>query len=179
MMPLSTRMPQPPNLMPEVRELLVKLLDDAEAALGEDQESARASLDQALRLLIQTSANAGPEPSLHGGLVGWQIKRVIAFVEAHLDATIHVKEMADEARLSLSHFSHAFKHTFGEPPLAYVTRQRLARACDMMLASDASLSRIAQDCGFCDQSHFTRHFRRRLGMTPQIWRRLHANDPVG
>lgn len=178
MMPLSTRVPHPPSLLPEVQERLVQLLDDAEAALAGDQESARASLAQALHLLNEASTNAGPEPSPHGGLAGWQIKRVVAFVEAHLDTTIRVKEMAAEARLSLSHFSHAFKLTFGEPPLAYVTRRRLARACDMMLAGNIPLSRIAHECGFYDQSHFTRHFHRRLGMTPQIWRRLHATGPA-
>lgn len=179
MMPLSTMVTQKPCLLPEVRDQLVQLLDDIEATLALDQESARASLAQALRLLTQATANSEPMPGLHGGLMGWQIKRVVAFVDSHLDATIHVKEMAFEARLSLSHFSHAFKLTFGEPPLAYVTRRRLARACDMMLASDAPLSRIAHDCGFYDQSHFTRHFHRRLGMTPQSWRRLYADEPVG
>ncbi|MGR2739263.1 helix-turn-helix transcriptional regulator [Billgrantia sp. Q4P2] len=175
---LSIRMPRPPSLVPEVRERLAKLLDDAEAALINDQEAARASLAQALNLLTQATANPLPEPSLHGGLVGWQIRRVAAFVDAHLDATIHVKEMAAETRLSLSHFSHAFKLTFGEPPLAYVTRRRLARACEMMLAGNAQLSRIAHECGFYDQPHFTRHFHRRLGMTPQSWRRLHSQGPV-
>ncbi|WP_162623044.1 helix-turn-helix domain-containing protein [Billgrantia lactosivorans] len=170
-------MPRPPGLVPEVRRRLAQLLDEAEAALPRDQEAARASLVQALRLLTQAATNPLPEPSVHGGLVGWQIRRVVAFVDANLDETIRVKEMAAEARLSLSHFSHAFKLTFGEPPLAYVTRRRLARACEMMLAGNAPLSRIAHDCGFYDQSHFTRHFHRRLGMTPQRWRRLHAEGP--
>ncbi|MGQ4879342.1 helix-turn-helix transcriptional regulator [Billgrantia sp. LNSP4103-1] len=179
MTPLSTMVPGTPCLLPEVRARLIQLLDEAEAALTLDQESARANLAQALRLLTQATVNPEPVAGLHGGLMGWQIKRVIAFVNSHLDATIHVKEMAFEARLSLSHFSHAFKLTFGEPPLAYVTRRRLARACDMMLASDAPLSRIAHECGFYDQSHFTRHFHRRLGMTPQSWRRFYADEPEG
>ncbi|QOR39981.1 helix-turn-helix transcriptional regulator [Billgrantia diversa] len=161
-----------------MRERLVELLDDADAALTRDQLSAHASLAQALLLLSQASLETQPESSLHGGLVNWQIKRVVTFVDAHLDASIHVKELAQEARLSLSHFSHAFKQSFGEPPLAYVTRRRLARACDMMLASDEPLSWIAHECGFYDQSHFTRHFHRRLGNTPQNWRRLHAQGPL-
>ena len=161
-----------------MREQLIRLLDETEAALAGDQEAARASLAQALKLLARARSEARPAPRPHGKLAGWQIKRVIAFVDAHLGSTIHVMHMAKEARLSLSHFSHAFKLTFGEPPLSYVTRQRLLKACDMMLATDAPLSHIAYECGFYDQSHFTRHFHRRLGMTPQSWRRLYADGPV-
>ncbi|MCE8017693.1 helix-turn-helix transcriptional regulator [Halomonas sp. MCCC 1A17488] len=177
MAPLPVSSPRVPSTIYEMRERVIQLLDEAAATLARDQEAARNSLAEARLLLAQAPLATAPEPALHGGLVGWQIRRVIAFVDTHLDATIHVKEMAAEARLSLSHFSHAFKLTFGEPPLAYVTRRRLARACEMMLAGNAPLSRIAHDCGFYDQSHFTRHFHRRLGMTPQRWRRLHAEGP--
>lgn len=117
-------------------------------------------------------------PASHGGLAGWQIRRLEAHIDAHLEDTIHVRDLAGVTRLSLDHFAHAFKQTFGEPPLAYVTRQRLIKACDMMLFSTEPLSSIAHECGFYDQSHFTRHFHRRLGMTPQDWRRLHTNDPA-
>ncbi len=178
MTPLPTGTPRVPSTIHEMRERLIQLLDEATATLGRDQEAARKSLAEAQLLLAQAPLAAAPEPALHGGLSGWQIKRVIAFVDTHLDATIHVKDMAAEARLSLSHFSHAFKLTFGEPPLAYVTRRRLALACEMMLAGNAPLAKIAHDCGFYDQSHFTRHFHRRLGMTPQRWRRLHAQGPA-
>lgn len=148
---------------------------------GRDNRRVQQALHAAV-VALSGRADATPPtreeaPASHGGLVGWQIRRVAAFVDTHLDATIHVKEMAAETRLSLSHFSHAFKLTFGEPPLAYVTRKRLARACEMMLTGNAQLSRIAHECGFYDQPHFTRHFHRRLGMTPQSWRRLHVPGP--
>ncbi|MCE8053329.1 helix-turn-helix transcriptional regulator [Halomonas daqingensis] len=175
MIPLTSRH-APPTALVELRDQLLKLLDAAEAALPMNQEAARASLVQAMNLLTQPSPEAGPKPCLHGGLVSWQVKRVMAFVEQHLGSTIRVTDMACQTRLSLSHFSHAFTHTFGEPPLAYVTRRRLMKACELMRNSDEPLSSIARDCGFYDQSHFTRHFHRRLGMTPQSWRRLHADD---
>lgn len=112
-----------------------------------------------------------------GGLADWQVRRLEAHIDAHLDETIHVRDLAAVTRLSLGHFAHTFKQSFGEPPLAHVTRRRLERACARMLAGDEPLSRIAQECGFCDQSHFTRHFHRALGMAPHHWRRFHAHDP--
>lgn len=120
----------------------------------------------------------GTSPRPHGGLAGWQIRRLVAYVDDHLSETIHVRDLAALTGLSLGHFAHAFKQSFGKPPLAHVTHRRLALACERMLASDASLAGIAQECGFCDQSHFSRHFHRTLGMTPQRWRRLHSPGPA-
>ena len=118
MIPLTSRH-APPTALVELRDQLLKLLDAAEAALPMNQEAARASLVQAMNLLTQPSPEAGPKPCLHGGLVSWQVKRVMAFVEQHLGSTIRVTDMACQTRLSLSHFSHAFTHTFGEPPLEF------------------------------------------------------------
>lgn len=177
MIPHTSRSATHAATLSDLRDQLIKLLDDAEAALPRSQEAVRTSLLEALNLLSQAPPEAWPQASLHGGLVGWQVKRVVIFVDTHLDSTIHVIDMAYQARLSLSHFSHAFRHTFGEPPLAYVTRRRLLKACEMMRSSAEPLSSIARECGFYDQSHFTRHFHRRLGMTPQSWRRLHAKAP--
>ncbi len=112
-----------------------------------------------------------------GGLAGWQVRRLNAYIDEHLSGPLHVQDLAAITRLSPGHFAHAFKQAFGEPPLVHVTRRRLARACEKMLAGDESLSCIAQECGFCDQSHFTRHFHRAMGMAPQRWRRLHASGP--
>jgi transcriptional regulator GlxA family with amidase domain len=53
----------------------------------------------------------------------------------------------------------------------YVRRLRLWRARDALDCDrDSSLSEIAADCGFADQSHFTRHFRRLFGTTPGAYR---------
>jgi AraC-like DNA-binding protein len=48
-----------------------------------------------------------------------------------------------------------------------------------MLSSGAPLSQIALDCGLCDQAHFTRVFRRIVGMNPSIWRREFGSGNTG
>ncbi|MBB3331563.1 AraC-like DNA-binding protein [Halomonas campaniensis] len=148
---------------------------------GGDHQRVQQALHAAVEVLSGLADSAPPvpvnTPAPPGRLADWQIRRLEAHIDAHLDETIHVRDLAAVTRLSLGHFAHAFKRTFGIPPLAHVTRRRLARACERMLAGDEPLSRIAQECGFCDQSHFTRHFHRSLGMAPQHWRRLHAPGP--
>jgi AraC family transcriptional regulator len=105
-----------------------------------------------------------------GGLAGWRARRVMAFVEANIGANIRVGDLAHMVLLSTSHFCRAFKQTFGESPLRYVMRQRMRRAQDIMLCSRDSLAKIALDCGMCDQAHFSRVFRRIVGVNPGAWR---------
>jgi AraC-like DNA-binding protein len=50
-------------------------------------------------------------------------------------------------------------------------------AVGQMLGSDAPLSEIAMNCGFADQAHFSRQFRRMMGSTPSNWRRGRASRP--
>jgi AraC-like DNA-binding protein len=112
-----------------------------------------------------------------GGLARWQSNRVRVFIQEHLTERIRVADLSALARSSPSYFSSAFKRTFGVSPHAYVMGRRIDLAAGRMLNSGAPLSEIAISCGFADQAHFSRQFRRATGRTPSAWRRersLHA-----
>jgi AraC-like DNA-binding protein len=117
-----------------------------------------------------------------GGLAPWRIRRLLAFVEEHLSQSIHVADLSGVVGLSVPHFARAFGLSFGEPPHLYVIQRRLDRARHLMLTSDMALSELAVACGFNDQAHFCRLFRRHTGRTRAAWRRewrdaIRANGP--
>jgi AraC family transcriptional regulator len=128
---------------------------------------------------------SSPSPALHpglsdlrpiqaiarGGLAPWQQKRISRFIAINLGASIPVTVLAAIAKLSNSHFSRAFRVTFGVSPHAMLCRLRIAEAMRLMLGTDWPLGQIASSCGFSDQSHFSRVFQRQLGTTPGRWRR--------
>ena len=111
-----------------------------------------------------------------GGLAPWQVLRVKTHVEAHLDSTLRTRDLAAMARLSTGHFCRAFKRSLGVAPIAYIAGRRVASAQKLMLATNEPLSQIALACGFYDQAHLTRLFRRHAGTTPHNWRRHHRTD---
>ena len=74
-------------------------------------------------------------------------------------------ELAREAGLSRYQFLRAFTAAFGLPPHAWAQQQRLAPA-ERRLARGEALAEAATACGFADQSHMTRAFRRFRGYTP-------------
>jgi AraC family transcriptional regulator len=162
------------------RETLAGLIEAASAAIDSDRDTARACIAKAAALLKTGSPrtrwrDTGPELQ-RGGLAPWQARRVASYVAEHLGARIRTTDLAAVAQLSASHFTRAFKETFGETPLGYVSRQRMRYAQDLMLSSGECLSQIALTCGHCDQSHFTRVFRRKVGMSPRAWRRQFASN---
>jgi transcriptional regulator GlxA family with amidase domain len=109
-----------------------------------------------------------------GGLAGWQIGRVQAFMERNLDQSIGVAELAAAARLSSSHFSRAFHVSFAETPYSYLQGLRVRRALTLLQHGALPLCQIATECGFSDQSHFNRVFKKLTGRSPGAWRRAHA-----
>ena len=125
------------------------------------------------RRLDVLETNPGREylPAVRGRLAKWQANRAINHVEAHVEARLKVSEIASVVHLSSSHFSRAFKRTFGMTVHAWVMRRRIEMAQGMMLNTPHKLSEIALRCGLSDQSHLTRWFRRVVGETPASWRR--------
>jgi AraC-like DNA-binding protein len=159
-------------------ETLAGLIAAASAALDTDRDTARACIAKAAALLQRGAARErwkDERPAQQrGGLAPWQAKRVEEHVASNLGGRIRTTDLAHVAQLSASHFTRAFKETFGETPIGYVARQRMRYAQDLMLRSGECLSQIALTCGHCDQSHFTRVFRRKVGMSPRAWRRQFA-----
>ena len=106
-----------------------------------------------------------------GGLAPWQARTVKTHVNTHLDGNLRIKELARLVQLSSFHFSRAFRVSFGHSPHAYVTRLRVEHAQGLILTTNLTLGQIALACGFADQAHFTKQFRRSCGESPGEWRR--------
>ena len=154
---------------------LIQLLETAKQDLERDREAAKALLAKASSILqLEIERRSGANDSGTGGLAGWQIARVRAFIDKNLHSTIHTEDLSAVARRSAAHFARSFKHSFGEPPHAYVMRRRFEKACHLMIASSESLSQIALSVGFSDQSHFCKRFKQALGQSPSNWRRERA-----
>lgn len=91
------------------------------------------------------------------------------YIEAHLDSTILLADLARVSGLSLFHFCRVFESAIGMPPAAYVRNRRVHRAKQLIRAG-SNLADAAINAGFADQAHLTRQFRAVMGVTPSQWR---------
>ncbi|MGV7212929.1 helix-turn-helix transcriptional regulator [Bradyrhizobium sp. UFLA05-112] len=106
-----------------------------------------------------------------GGLAPWQVRRAKELLDANIDGGITLHALARACELSNRHFTRAFRQSTGMAPHQWLQYRRMEKAKQLLKTSSASLSSVALDCGFADQSHFNRTFSRFVGVTPGTWRR--------
>ena len=105
-----------------------------------------------------------------GGLSSWRERCVKTYVEAHATTLLNVEEINSLVGLSKSYFNNSFKTTFGFTPWNYIDRQRVKIACRLLEDTNEPLAQIARACGYADQPHFTKRFRKVTGTTPFKYR---------
>jgi AraC-like DNA-binding protein len=105
------------------------------------------------------------------GLSRGSLKRLEEYVEANIDSALDIDELAAVVRMSPSHFARSFSRSAGLTPHRYVIQCRVAKARELLAATDLALTDIALNVGFSDQSHFSRRFQELVGVPPGAYRR--------
>ena len=103
-------------------------------------------------------------------LTPWRLRKIADHVEDHLDGEIRIADLAGLLNLSVGHLHRAFRATLGKTPLEFITERRVQRAMQMLARDTASVADIALRVGFQSPSHFTRTFRRTVGVNPGDYR---------
>jgi PAS domain S-box-containing protein len=103
----------------------------------------------------------------HSGLAA-----AIEAIRADAGRPWRVADLAALAGLSPKQLERLARRTLGLSPQRLVQRLRLEHAVHAIVTTDASLGEISAECGFYDQSSFTKQFRAVLGVTPGAYRRL-------
>lgn len=105
-----------------------------------------------------------------GGLGPIRLNRVIAYIDANLDADMGLRDLAAIADVSPGHFGDQFKVSTGQTPFRFILRRRIGRAKELLLNRDMPIVDVALNVGFANQSHFTVNFRKLTGTTPARFR---------
>ncbi|MCC8164655.1 MAG: AraC family transcriptional regulator [Planctomycetes bacterium] len=99
-----------------------------------------------------------------------QLQSAVAYMHDNLHLDISRDEVAAVAHLSPAHFSRVFKKEMLESFTDLLNRMRVDRAAELLANTPRSLAMIALDCGFKDQSYFTKVFRKYMRQTPRGYR---------
>ena len=114
--------------------------------------------------LITRHANEKPRPT-PSRKEHRAVKKVREYIIEHYDRNISLAELTRLANLSAYHLTRVFTKEIGMPPHAFQTQVRIAGA-KKLIRDGLPLSFVAARTGFADQSHFIRHFKRLLKITP-------------
>ena len=103
-----------------------------------------------------------------------RLSEVVAGIRASIASPFETAALSKMAGLSIRAFERRFRQLFQMAPQQYVRRLRVRLACHALVFSRRTLAVVAADHGFCDQSHFTREFRKETGMTPKEYHQRYA-----
>lgn len=155
---------------PLVETLMTRLWDNSAGGEAADVYLADGLLVSILsQLLIKAGTNLQGDPTI--ALPQWRLRRVKAYVDAHLGEDIDVVDLASAAGFSQRHFARSFLREMGETPHRWLMQQRLEKAKKLLADTDQPLCLIADSCGFASQSHLTTVLKQSSGMTPDRWRK--------
>lgn len=102
------------------------------------------------------------------------LHRVRELLTDNLSANLSLDQLCCEASLNRYQLIRQFRKHYGLPPHAYLIDQRIKKARALLKNSSARLDDVALELGFADQSHFSRHFKQRLAMTPGTYQSFWA-----
>lgn len=129
-------------------------------------------IEQALAtVLVQYEGVARHSHQVYkGGLAPYRMKRVNEFIQAHIEEEITLNELAQDVGLSPSHFCSLFRKTAGTTPHQFVLQCRIQHAKALLAKPNRSILDVALASGFRTHQHFSRIFRRQVGVTPSTYR---------
>jgi len=163
-----------PTVAMKSPEKAVALFDEIVSGLERDQTPARliASAGAAFKLLTQLTVDRllpSPEDPLH---------RAMSYLRERLDGAVRVADVARLVGVSPPHLAALFRKATGGGVLAHHTALRMARARQLLDATDATVAEIARDVGYDDPFYFSRHFRRHHGVSPTGFRARNLQFPA-
>lgn len=154
-------------------ERLLKALH-AEAKLGAPNGKLFAeSLATALAVyLARQYSAASPKIQIRrAGMPPPRLDRVLDYIGEKLGENLSLSALAEIAGMNLFYFARLFKQSTGTSPHQYVLEQRMQRAKQLLRNSPITIFEASVRTGFVDQAHFTKVFRRLVGVTPTEYRR--------
>ena len=124
---------------------------------------------EGLALELTAAAGRGPVRPRPGR---W-LQEAYELLQEHFRETPTAADIAAQVGVHPSHLARCFRAYYRESLGGCVRRLRLEWAAGELVRSDVSLALLANEAGFVDQSHFTRSFKSRFGMTPARYRAAH------
>ena len=165
------------------KELLSDFVNDFEELIAIDKEK---NEDDGVMFELKTvcllcklakiiSQNYATTNNRHDKTADSIILKTTQYMEENYISKITVDDLSKIVNMSTPNFFRYFKKVFNTSPMEYLTKIRISHATSMLTSTDKSISFISQECGFFDQSHFSRVFKQLTNMKPKEFRQKAQN----
>ncbi len=159
--------------IPWQRDFMEKVLAcwQETVAETEDHENyVRYQLSRAFRMLNSHLSGSSGHHSRQDQTAAQRMKQMLEFIESHYTEALTLEQIAAAASLSENACLRCFRQVLNTSPIQYIKQLRLEKAAQLLLSTNRKIGDIALECGFTDQSYFTRTFREEKGISPREFR---------
>lgn len=139
---------------------------------GDDHLAMEQVTNTILVSMLQNMGITKPTAPIKGGLAPKVTTLVCDYMQANFHRQIYLAELADLAQLSEYHFCRMFKQSQAQTPQAYLLAIRIEQVKLRIRTKRDSVADIALQCGFSNQSHMGRYFKKLVGISPRQYRNL-------
>lgn len=143
---------------------------------GENQLLMEQLTNTILVSMLQNQQISQLSTKVKGGLAPRIQVQVCDFIHANFHRQIFLSELAQLAQLSEYHFCRMFKENMAQTPQEYLTKVRVEQVKYLCQTTKSTLSQIALRCGFANQSHMGRYFKKLVGVSPSHYRKHLLNS---
>lgn len=145
---------------------LFREMEDTSAGAGDFAEGRLTALFLLLLEPIIADINHVAKP-----VADLRIQKAIEFIKENLDKELNADIICRKVFLSKHYFCHLVKKTLGVTTSQYITDSRIAKAKDLLAATDLTISQVGTACGFSNFAYFSRVFREKTKMSPMEFRK--------
>lgn len=155
------------EILQDIRQLWLSKSNSMENIVGQIKHGY-----SVLSLLEKFSKSVLPLSNIN--LNDMRLAKVFQYIQEHLKDDIKPTELAKIANLSLSHFHALFQSHVGQTPMSYIKKMRINQAQKLLVTTNSDIKNIAINLGFKNAYHFSREFKKDLGVPPKEYRINHT-----
>ena len=119
-----------------------------------------------LLLFLATATEHSAVESKHGNIL-----KVLDYIHTHYSETLNIDALAAQVHMSRSQFYKSFKNSSSLTPVEYIEQYRYMQAKRLLSSTAMSVTDIAVQCGYYDATHFAKHFRKHMNISPIEYRK--------
>ena len=122
---------------------------------------------------VVNDGNIAPQPRVNSS-----IKAAKEYIDEHFSESISLSELAKIAYTDKYYLAHQFKKQYNVSPMQYLTAVRMNRAAQLLSRENLSITEIAGLVGYDNPIYFSEQFKKHIGTTPSIYRKITAHAEV-